>query len=769
MAGEKVIVVDTNEKVSIQLADALNKVGFDASTIQWAEEAQALVQMGGIDAVVLRTKLGGMTGFAFTQALRKNPNLAIRPIVILYGKDDQESKVQAFKSGADDYLVLPFPLPELIYRLDIRLRKTIQDSGSGGSGELIEDSSTGEMAIPASFPDQGSVVSRSLPMILGIVSARNMTGSLRLTQKGVIRTLFFDEGRLRGVRSSKRGESFSAFALWWGGLGGTEKQKFRPLAKSAQDRVAADWLIKNGGLRPDCVNGLAVRHLVQLLEKSIRMMHADFDWTTKDDPAGVLLTESPGLALFHTLAGIYRSMWFAPKYKVFLPKPTVYIYPTTRMGKIAETQRLTSREESFLGLLARGRTIGELLDEGHRIIPYVEQLVHLCLSFDVFKTGDKRLLSRKEQDAVAIAVERKASDIRDVSSIESESIADPKDEDLPPPPRKITAPPAPPPPPPPPRSEPKPDNRVSIRPEPRVEPRSEIRPESKPESRVESHAPSEDTHPGVIVAQSSSVPPAPPSTPLSRLPLINVQGPSSFEFSTGDLASGNLSEKHVVLPYARIFEDKLTGILSIRIAGNESKLFFKRGHLLFARTDDPKMRVDQIMVDLGMITAAQRERVQEAIEELGKMRSGTIIFKRQIVNMVQLSEALHHQIGLILKTIFTASNGTFAFVEGALPEEEHIPMDLQTAVILLDNLRAIDDTSMLIDILPDLSITLGQSARSRELMQQIRLGPNVTQIFDKFRHGITGREAFVGSDISLREFKSVLCGLILLGLLYRIK
>ncbi len=762
MAGEKVIVVDTNEKVSIQLADALNKVGFDASTIQWAEEAQALVQMGGVDAVVLRTKLGGMTGFAFTQALRKNPNLAIRPIVILYGKDDQESKVQAFKSGADDYLVLPFPLPELIYRLDVRLRKTIQDSGSGGSGDLIEDSSTGEMAIPASFPDQGSVVSRSLPMILGIVSARNMTGSLRLTQKGVIRTLFFDEGRLRGVRSSKRGESFSVFALWRGGLGGTEKQKYRALAKSAQDRVAADWLIKNGGLRPDCVNGLAVRHLIRSLEKAVRMMHADFDWTAKDDPAGVLLIESPGLSLIHTLAGIYRSMWFAPKYSVFLPKPTVCVYPTTRLGKIADTLRLTSREESFLGLLARGRTIGEMLDEGHRIIPYAEQLVHLCLSFDVFKTGDKRLLSRKEQDAVAIAVERKASDIRDISSIESESLADPRDEDLPPPPRKTALPP---PPPPPPRTDPKPDNKVSMRPEPRPE----IRPEPKPEPRVEPHAPGEDTHPGVIVAQSSSVPPAPPSAPLARLPLINVQGPSSFEFSTGDLASGNLSEKHVALPYARIFEDKLTGILNIRIAEYESKLFFKRGHLLFARTDDPKMRVDQIMVDLGMITAAQRERVQEAIEELGKMRSGTIIFKRQIVNMVQLSEALHHQIGLILKTVFTASDGTFAFTEGALPEEEHIPMDLQTAVILLDNLRAIDDPSVLIDILPDLSVTLGQSSRSRELMQQIRLGPNVTQIFDKFRHGVTGREAFVGSDISLREFKSVLCGLILLGLLYRIK
>lgn len=763
MAGEKVVVIDTNEKVAIQLSDTLKKVGFDATTLQWAEEALALVQQGGIDAVVLRTKLGGMTGFAFTQALRKNPNFAIRPIVILYGKDDQESKVQAFKSGADDYLVLPFPLPELMYRLDVRLRKTIPDEAIPTHSDAAEDSSTGEMPIPASFPDQGSVVSRSLPMLLGIISSRNLTGSLRLTEKGAVRALYFTEGRLRGVRSSKNGESFGASVLWWRALCGAEKNRFKILVKTAQDRTAAEWLTKNGGIRADRIHALASRYIDSILEKTIRMVKADFDWVDKDDTSGILMLDPPGASLFHALLGVFRTMWFPPKYKVFLPKSTQYVFPNTRMGRIADTQRMTTREEAILRLLARGRTLGELTDESARVVSYSEQLIHLCLSFDVIRTSEKRLLTRKEQDAVSVQADRESSDLRDMSRMDVASfdVPDSPDEEQPQPPppiaqsspRPVPAPPRPAPPAPAPKSEPRAEPKQSPRVEPRPEPRIEIKPEPRSEPKPE----------------IKSEPVVAPSPPVNRYPLLNVQGPAAYEFSAALLPSGDLSVTHVALPYAQIVDEKLTGVLGVRIGHVESKLFFKRGNLLFVRTDDPKLRVDQIMVDLGMITPEQRERVQESIEELGKMRSGTIIFKRQIVNMVQLAEALHQQIGIILKNVFAASSGSFSFAEGVLPEEEHIPMDLQTASMLLDSLRGMDDTVGLSDKLPDLSIQFHHTARSRELMSQIRLGPLVTQIFDKFRHGTTGREAFVGSEITLREFKSILYGLVLLGLLYRIK
>ncbi|MBN1549851.1 response regulator, partial [bacterium] len=130
MTGESILLVESNDNVTNKFAEALHKAGFHISSVKWAEEALTLIQNDNFDVILMRTKLPGMNAFKFTQELRRDLRFRIRPLVFIYGKDDYEHKMKSFKSGADEYLVLPFPLPELSIRLKLRLQKTIKtDSG----------------------------------------------------------------------------------------------------------------------------------------------------------------------------------------------------------------------------------------------------------------------------------------------------------------------------------------------------------------------------------------------------------------------------------------------------------------------------------------------------------------------------------------------------------------------------------------------------------------------------------------------------------------
>jgi DNA-binding response OmpR family regulator len=74
------------------------------------------------DLAVLDVMMPGIDGFTLCQRLRESRNYL--PIIMLTARDTLDDRLQGFSSGADDYLVKPFELSELVARIEAVLRRT---------------------------------------------------------------------------------------------------------------------------------------------------------------------------------------------------------------------------------------------------------------------------------------------------------------------------------------------------------------------------------------------------------------------------------------------------------------------------------------------------------------------------------------------------------------------------------------------------------------------------------------------------------------------
>lgn len=119
-----VMVVDDDEFIQKLLDDVLNAEGYGVLLSGSAEEAQKTLQRVTPDLFVVDIMLPGIDGLQFCQVIRANPIISHRPILILSSKHSVKDRVLGLNSGADDYLVKPFHLDELVARIQALLRRS---------------------------------------------------------------------------------------------------------------------------------------------------------------------------------------------------------------------------------------------------------------------------------------------------------------------------------------------------------------------------------------------------------------------------------------------------------------------------------------------------------------------------------------------------------------------------------------------------------------------------------------------------------------------
>jgi DNA-binding response OmpR family regulator len=100
----------------------LSDAGYAVDWVGSAERALEVTRTDSFDVAVIDIGLPNMDGLALTQALRKAGQSM--PVLILTARDALQDRVQGLDMGADDYMVKPFELPELLARLRALLRRS---------------------------------------------------------------------------------------------------------------------------------------------------------------------------------------------------------------------------------------------------------------------------------------------------------------------------------------------------------------------------------------------------------------------------------------------------------------------------------------------------------------------------------------------------------------------------------------------------------------------------------------------------------------------
>ena len=135
MANEKILVVDDDVNICELLRLYLEKEGYTVSIVNDGESA--VKSFGEIqpDLMLLDIMLPRLDGWQVCRELRKTMKM---PIIMLTAKGETEDKVSGLEMGADDYIVKPFEVKELLARVHAVLRRT-GDDGKPKSKKLTFD------------------------------------------------------------------------------------------------------------------------------------------------------------------------------------------------------------------------------------------------------------------------------------------------------------------------------------------------------------------------------------------------------------------------------------------------------------------------------------------------------------------------------------------------------------------------------------------------------------------------------------------------------
>jgi two-component system, OmpR family, response regulator len=117
----RILVVEDEPDLLSSLAQALRDEGYAVDTAENGEDGLFNAEMNEYDAVVLDVMLPKMDGWTVLSKLRKQKQT---PVLMLTAKDQSRDRVKGLDGGADDYVVKPFELSELLARLRALIRRS---------------------------------------------------------------------------------------------------------------------------------------------------------------------------------------------------------------------------------------------------------------------------------------------------------------------------------------------------------------------------------------------------------------------------------------------------------------------------------------------------------------------------------------------------------------------------------------------------------------------------------------------------------------------
>jgi two-component system response regulator RegX3 len=116
----RVLVVDDEEAIRDGVAYSLRAEGLEVECRDDGTSALAAVEQNGFDLVVLDIMLGDISGIEVCRRIRASKDV---PILMLTARDEEADLVLGFEAGADDYVMKPFSMRELISRTRAILRR----------------------------------------------------------------------------------------------------------------------------------------------------------------------------------------------------------------------------------------------------------------------------------------------------------------------------------------------------------------------------------------------------------------------------------------------------------------------------------------------------------------------------------------------------------------------------------------------------------------------------------------------------------------------
>ncbi|WP_046865535.1 phosphate regulon transcriptional regulator PhoB [Microvirga massiliensis] len=121
--GTRVLIVEDEEPLTLLLRYNLEAEGYEVDSVARGDEADLRLREQVPDLVLLDWMLPGLSGIELCRRIRARRETEQLPIIMLTARGEEGDRVRGLATGADDYIVKPFSVPELLARVRSLLRR----------------------------------------------------------------------------------------------------------------------------------------------------------------------------------------------------------------------------------------------------------------------------------------------------------------------------------------------------------------------------------------------------------------------------------------------------------------------------------------------------------------------------------------------------------------------------------------------------------------------------------------------------------------------
>jgi DNA-binding response OmpR family regulator len=141
-AGQRIFVVDDADDQRETVSGLLRGAGYDPVPIATGDTVVTLAKEQQPAMILLDANLPGIDGYTVCRLLKSDPDLASIPVIFMTVRSSLDDKLAGLTLGADEYLVKPLHFPELLLRIDLRLKRarvarSASESQPSKQGQLL--------------------------------------------------------------------------------------------------------------------------------------------------------------------------------------------------------------------------------------------------------------------------------------------------------------------------------------------------------------------------------------------------------------------------------------------------------------------------------------------------------------------------------------------------------------------------------------------------------------------------------------------------------
>lgn len=122
--SKSILLVEDEAAIREMVQHALSRAGFDTRAVADAAHADREIEQLPPDLILLDWMLPGVSGLEFARRLRRSDATRKIPLIMLTAKGEEGDKLSGFEAGADDFVVKPFSVKELVARIGAVLKRS---------------------------------------------------------------------------------------------------------------------------------------------------------------------------------------------------------------------------------------------------------------------------------------------------------------------------------------------------------------------------------------------------------------------------------------------------------------------------------------------------------------------------------------------------------------------------------------------------------------------------------------------------------------------